>query len=95
MTRTSLRGHTALVTGGSRGIGAAIVRALADAGAAVAINFRERASEANALADEVAKAGGQAIAIGADVSQADAVALMVQHATEELGPIDFSSTTPA
>jgi NAD(P)-dependent dehydrogenase (short-subunit alcohol dehydrogenase family) len=59
MTTPSLRGHTALVTGGSRGIGAAIVRALAEAGAAVAINFRERAGEANALANEIAKAGGR------------------------------------
>jgi NAD(P)-dependent dehydrogenase (short-subunit alcohol dehydrogenase family) len=48
MTTGTLDGHTALVTGGSRGIGAAIVRSLAQAGAAVAVNYRERAGEANA-----------------------------------------------
>jgi 3-oxoacyl-[acyl-carrier protein] reductase len=85
----SLRGHVTLVTGGSRGIGAAIVRALADAGAAVAVNYRERASDANALAKEISAAGGKAIAIGADVSQADAVAQMVLRAKAELGPIDI------
>jgi 3-oxoacyl-[acyl-carrier protein] reductase len=77
----------ALVTGGSRGIGAAIVRRLADAGAAVAINYRERADEANALVKTIGENGGRAIAFAADVSQADAVARMVQHVTSELGPI--------
>jgi 3-oxoacyl-[acyl-carrier protein] reductase len=89
MTTTSLRGHTALVTGGSRGIGAAIVRALAEAGAAVAINYRERADAANALAKHLSGAGGKAMAIGADVSEAGAVAQMVERATAELGPIDI------
>jgi 3-oxoacyl-[acyl-carrier protein] reductase len=89
MTTTSLSGHTALVTGGSRGIGAAIVRALADAGAAVAINYRERAAEANALAGHIADAGGKAVAVGADVSEARAVAQMVERATAELGSIDI------
>jgi len=49
MTTALLQNRTALVTGGSRGIGAAIVRSLAQAGAAIAINYRERASEANTL----------------------------------------------
>ena len=89
MTTATLRGHVALVTGGSRGIGAAIVRALAEQGAAVAINYRERAAEADALAKEIAAAGGKAIAIGADVSQGAAVAQLVQRATAELGPIDI------
>jgi 3-oxoacyl-[acyl-carrier protein] reductase len=87
MTTDSLRGRVALVTGGSRGIGAAIVRRLADAGAAVAINYRERADEANALVKTIGENGGRAIAFAADVSQADAVARMVQHVTSELGPI--------
>jgi len=89
MTTTSLRGRTALVTGGARGIGAAIVRALAEAGAAVAINYRERADAANALAKHITGAGGKAMAIGADVSEAGAVAQMIERANAELGPIDI------
>ena len=69
MTMQNLRGRTALVTGGSRGIGAAIVRALAEAGAAVAINYRERAGKADALVKQIAGAGGRAIAIAARTSR--------------------------
>jgi 3-oxoacyl-[acyl-carrier protein] reductase len=89
MTTDTLHGHTALVTGGSRGIGAAIVRSLAQAGAAVALNYRERANEANALVKAIGEAGGRAIAIAADVSQSDAVAQMVQRVKSDLGPIDI------
>jgi 3-oxoacyl-[acyl-carrier protein] reductase len=87
MTTETLRGRVALVTGGSRGIGAAIVRRLADAGVAVAINYRERTDEANALVKSIAGTGGTAVAIAADVSQADAVAQMVRRVNSELGPI--------
>jgi 3-oxoacyl-[acyl-carrier protein] reductase len=87
MTTGPLHGRTALVTGGSRGIGAAIVRSLAQAGAAVAVNYRERAGEANALVDAIGEAGGRAIAVAADVSQSDAVARMVQRVESELGSI--------
>ena len=89
MMTATLRGHTALVTGGSRGIGAAIVEALAEAGAAVAVNYRERAGQADALVKDITGAGGRAIAIPADVSQADAVTKMVQRVNDELGPIDI------
>ena len=89
MTTAILQGRTALVTGGSRGIGAAIVRSLAQAGAAVAINYRERAGEANALVKSIGETGGRAIAIAADVSQSDAVAQMVKRVNSDLGPIDI------
>ncbi|MDQ8731837.1 SDR family oxidoreductase [Bradyrhizobium sp. LHD-71] len=89
MTAPDLKSHIALVTGGSRGIGAAIVRALAEAGAAVAINYRAEAAAAEALAAEIQKAGGRALAIAADVSQADAVAAMFERAASELGPVDI------
>jgi 3-oxoacyl-[acyl-carrier protein] reductase len=89
MTTGTLHGRTALVTGGSRGIGAAIVRSLAQAGAALAVNYRERAGEANALVNAIGETGGRAIAIAADVSQSDAVAQMVQRVKSELGPIDI------
>jgi 3-oxoacyl-[acyl-carrier protein] reductase len=89
MTTNKLRGRTALVTGGSRGIGAAIARALAGAGATVAVNYRERAGEADAVVKDIAGAGGRAIAIAADVSRADAVAAMVERVKSELGPVDI------
>src|ERR1041385_8855787 len=50
---SDLRGHIALVTGASRGIGAAIATSLAQAGAAVAVNYRERADKADALAGQL------------------------------------------
>lgn len=89
MRTFSLRGHVALVTGGSRGIGAAIVKALGEAGCSVAVNYRERAAEAETLAKDIVKAGGRAVAIAADVSKADAVAAMIERAGSDLGPVDI------
>jgi len=71
----SLAGKTALVTGGSRGIGAAIVRELAGAGASVVVGYRTGADEANALAGEVG-----ARAVQADVSSPDEAARLVEAA---------------
>jgi 3-oxoacyl-[acyl-carrier protein] reductase len=84
-----LRGHTALVTGASRGIGAAVALALAGAGVAVAVNYRERADDAQAVVAKIAASGGRAIAVAADVSQSADVAAMVGRVTEALGPIDI------
>lgn len=84
-----LNGHTALVTGASRGIGAAIALALAEAGAAVAVNYRQHATEADEMVAKIKDIGGRATAIAADVSQAAAVAKMVDHVTSALGPIDI------
>ena len=87
MAGQELSAHVALVTGGSRGIGAAIVRMLAAAGAAVAVNYRERA--ADAIVAEIKAKGGRAIAVAADVSQAAAVARMVEQVVSALGPVDI------
>ena len=89
MMANGLRGRTALVTGGSRGIGAAISRALAEAGAAIAINYRERTDEAKKLAEDLLKTGANVITVQADVSRADAVSKMVDTAKSELGTIDI------
>lgn len=84
-----LQNRKALVTGASRGIGKAIALALADAGAAVAVNYRERSDEGEAVAEVIRKNGGRAAAFGADVSQRSAVQDMVRDIEERLGPIDI------
>jgi 3-oxoacyl-[acyl-carrier protein] reductase len=83
-----LKGRVALVTGGSRGIGRALAISLADAGAAVAINYLERADAATDVAESIRKQGGRAMVVGADVSKAAAVKAMVSDVERALGPID-------
>lgn len=83
----TLEGTTALVTGGSRGIGKAIALRLAREGAAVAVNYRERGGDAEAVATQIRTAGGRALAVGADVGDARAVEEMVQRIEQELGPV--------
>ena len=80
--------RTALVTGASRGIGRAIALALAECGAAVVVNYRTRADEADAVVERIHAAGGRAIAVSADVSLGADVASLVERAARDLGPID-------
>ena len=84
-----LRDRVALVTGGSRGIGAGVAIALARAGAHVAVNYRERADAANAICGEIIGTGRKAIAIQADVSVSADVTRMVAEIEAHLGGIDI------
>lgn len=84
-----LRGHVALVTGASRGIGAAIAVNLAQAGAAVAINYVENARKAEELASRLIAQGHRAMTVRCDVSKAEDVARMTARVAAELGPTDI------
>jgi NAD(P)-dependent dehydrogenase (short-subunit alcohol dehydrogenase family) len=85
-SRTLLRGKVALLVGASRGIGAAIARALADAGATVALAARDSAA-LEQLRDELIAAGGQAQAVPTDVTDADAVARLIDLTMKTFGRI--------
>jgi 3-oxoacyl-[acyl-carrier protein] reductase len=82
-------GRTALVTGGSRGIGRACVEILARHGASVAVNFRANVDAAQDVVHAVTSAGQRAIAVQADVTDEAQVRAMVETAERELGPIDL------
>lgn len=85
---TSTTPHVALVTGASRGIGAAIARRLARDGFAVAINYASNAAEADALVAELTQTGVSAIAVQADVSNAEDVSGLFDTVEQKLGKID-------
>ena len=86
--RPLLAGRRALVTGASSGIGLAVARGLAAAGAAVAVNYHSQAEPAEKLVAEIRAAGGQAVAIGADASDEGEVAGMVDRTVAEFGGLD-------
>ncbi|HKA79906.1 MAG TPA: SDR family oxidoreductase [Xanthobacteraceae bacterium] len=84
-----LEGRVAIVTGAGRNIGRGIALALADGGAAVVVNARSNMQEAQAVAGEIERAGGKALAVTADVADADAVGKMVAAAAKKFGRIDI------
>jgi 3-oxoacyl-[acyl-carrier protein] reductase len=89
MPDRELSGRVAVVTGGSRGIGRSIAEVLAEHGAAVAIGYRERAEQGEAVASTITAAGGRAWAGACDVSDAAAVAAFFDRVGSELGPVDI------
>ena len=82
-------GRVALVTGGSRGIGRAVSLRLAAAGARVVVNFAKRADAADEVVDAITGAGGQAVAVGADVADPDAVQALFAETTDRFGPVEI------
>src|SRR5436853_5639713 len=83
-----LEGKIALITGGSRGIGAAIAKRLAADGANVAITYTKGADAAAAVVEEIERAGRKAIAIQADATDADAVEAAVEKTVATFGRLD-------
>jgi 3-oxoacyl-[acyl-carrier protein] reductase len=84
-----LSGRTAVVTGGSRGIGRAIVLRLATQGADVAFSYRGNAAAAEATAEEVRALGRTALPVNADVSQPESAETLIKEAMDGLGKVDI------
>jgi NAD(P)-dependent dehydrogenase (short-subunit alcohol dehydrogenase family) len=84
-----LNGKVALVTGSSRGIGADTLGYFAEAGASVVVNYRNKEARALKIVDGIKANGGNAIAVGADLTDADSVKAMFESAKEAFGQLDI------
>ena len=84
-----LEGKIALVTGASRGIGAAIARDFAAHGATVIVNYRSNQEAADQVVAEISEAGGQALAMQADVSDFDQASAMIKDVKKQFGRLDI------
>src|SRR5438105_445390 len=89
MSERIFEGRTALVTGGSRGIGRAICLRLAADGARIAVNYQSNEAAARQTAERIRQAGGQAVLVQGDVADPAQVAAFVGRVREALGPVDL------
>jgi 3-oxoacyl-[acyl-carrier protein] reductase len=89
MPKKSLHGKVALITGASKGIGAAIASRLAEDGAAVVVNYCASADQAQAVVDEIGKAAGQAFAVRADVSKVEEIERLFTATLSHFGKLDI------
>ncbi len=87
--RNNLAGKTAVVTGASKGIGASIARRLAAAGASVAVNYASSKDGADKVVADITAAGGKAVAIQADVSNADDISSLFEEVSATYGEVDI------
>jgi NAD(P)-dependent dehydrogenase (short-subunit alcohol dehydrogenase family) len=85
----NISGARVLVTGSSRGIGAAVASQLARLGATVVVHFREKQARADKLVESIAREGGSAFAVGADITDTDAVSTMFKRIGTMLGGLDL------
>ena len=88
-TNSKLQGKVAIVTGSSKGIGAAIAKELGAQGASVVVNYASSREGGEKVAGEIVKAGGKAIAVGADMSKPEEIKALFEAAKKEFGKLDI------